>query len=92
MPVYKGKTNNVTLAVERPLYITVAKGKEPELKADLEVPDSTMAPVNSGDALGKIKVTLAGKDLMDAPLVAMNSVDRGTWWQVALDSVLLWFR
>jgi D-alanyl-D-alanine carboxypeptidase (penicillin-binding protein 5/6) len=92
VPVYKGKVNNVTLAVERPLYITVAKGKEPELKADLEVPDSTMAPVNSGDPLGKVKVTLAGKDLMDAPLVAMNSVDRGAWWQVALDSVLLWFR
>lgn len=92
VPVYKGKLNNVALAVERPLYITVAKGKEPELKADLEVPDSALAPVRSGDTLGKVKVTLAGKDLMDAPLVAMNSIDRGTWWQVALDSVLLWFR
>ncbi|MGA8258751.1 MAG: D-alanyl-D-alanine carboxypeptidase family protein [Arenicellales bacterium] len=92
VPVYKGKQDNVTLAVERPLYITVAKGKEPELKADLVVPDSTMAPVHSGEALGKVRVTLAGKDLMDAPLVAMNSIDRGTWWQVAVDSVLLWFR
>lgn len=92
VPVYKGKLNNVSLAVERPLYITVAKGKEPELKADLEVPDSALAPVNSGDPLGTVKVTLAGKDLMDAPLVAMNTIDRGSWWQVALDSVVLWFR
>jgi len=92
VPVYKGKLDNVSLAVERPLYVTVAKGKEPELKADLQVPDSTTAPVNSGQVLGEVKVTLAGDALMKAPLVAMNSIDRGSWWQVALDSVLLWFR
>lgn len=92
VPVYKGNLDNVSLAVERPLYVTVAKGKEPELKADLQVPDSTMAPVDSGQELGGVTVTLAGDALMEAPLVAMNSIERGTWWQVALDSVLLWFR
>lgn len=92
VPVYKGQRDTVVLAVERPLYVTVAKGKEPELKAELEVVDSTMAPINSGQALGEVKVTLAGDALVDAPLVAMSSIDRGTWWQVALDSVLLWFR
>lgn len=92
VPVYKGQRDNVSVAVERPLYITVAKGKEPELKADLQVPDSIMAPVNSGQVLGEVRVTLAGDALMDAPLVAMNSIERGTWWQVALDSMLLWFR
>lgn len=92
VPVYKGKRDNVSVAVERPLYVTVAKGKEPELKADLQLPDSTMAPVNSGQPLGEVKVTLAGDALVDAPLVAMNTIERGTWWQVALDSVLLWFR
>lgn len=92
VPVFKGALDNVSLAVERPLYVTVAKGKEPELKADLQVPDSTMAPVDSGQALGGVTVTLAGDALMEAPLVAMSSIDRGTWWQVALDSVLLWFR
>lgn len=92
VPVYKGKLDNVSVAVERPMYITVAKGKEPELKADLEVPDSVMAPVNSGQRLGEVRVTLAGDALMDAPLVAMNSIERGAWWQVAMDSVLLWFK
>lgn len=92
VPVYKGKRDNVSVAVERPLYVTVAKGKEPELKADLQVPDSTMAPVNSGQRLGEVRVTLAGDSLMESPLVAMNSIERGSWWQVALDSVLLWFR
>jgi len=92
VPVFKGALDNVSLAVERPLYVTVAKGKEPELKADLQVPDSAMAPVNSGQVLGEVKVSLAGDDLVDAPLVAMNSIERGSWWQVALDSMLLWFR
>lgn len=90
--VYKGKLDNVSVAVERPMYITVARGKEPELKADLQVPESVMAPVNSGQPLGEVKVTLAGDALMETPLVAMNSIERGTWWQVALDSVLLWFQ
>lgn len=92
MPVFKGARSNVSLAVERPLYVTVAKGREPELKTELDVPDSTMAPVQSGQPLGEVRVTLAGKDLMRAPLVAMNTIERGAWWQVALDSVLLWFR
>lgn len=90
--VYKGQLDNVSVAVERPMYITVAKGKEPELKADLQVPESIMAPVDSGQPLGEVRVTLAGEALMEAPLVAMNSIERGTWWQVALDSVLLWFQ
>ncbi|MDZ7840365.1 MAG: D-alanyl-D-alanine carboxypeptidase family protein [Gammaproteobacteria bacterium] len=92
VPVYKGKRDNVSVAVERPLYVTVAKGKEPELKADLQLPESTMAPVSSGQPLGEVRVTLAGDALVDAPLVAMNTIDRGAWWQVALDSMLLWFR
>lgn len=92
VPVYKGKRDNVSVAVERPLYITVAKGKEPELKADLQVPDSTMAPVASGQPLGDVKVTLAGDALMDAPLVAMSTIERGAWWQVALDHVFLWLK
>ncbi|MBS1270394.1 MAG: D-alanyl-D-alanine carboxypeptidase DacA [Gammaproteobacteria bacterium] len=90
--VYKGNRSNVSLAVERPLYVTVAKGREPELKTDLQVPELMLAPLESRQAIGQVKVTLAGKDLMGAPLVAMKSVERGTWWQVALDTVLLWFR
>jgi len=92
VPVFKGARDNVSLTIERPMYITVAKGKEPELKADLQVPDSTMAPVRSGDVLGNVNVTLAGEELARAPLVAMSSIERGAWWQVALDSMLLWFR
>jgi D-alanyl-D-alanine carboxypeptidase (penicillin-binding protein 5/6) len=92
LPVFKGNRDNLSLTVERPLYVTVAKGKEPELKAELQVPESAMAPVRSGDPIGEVNVTLAGESLAEAPLVAMSSIDRGSWWQVALDSVLLWFR
>lgn len=92
VPIYKGALDNVSVAVERPLYVTVARGKEPELKAELQVPEAAMAPVNSGQALGEVRVTLAGDALLQAPLVAMNSIERGSWWQVAMDSMLLWFR
>lgn len=92
VPVYKGNRNNLSLAVERPLYITVAKGREGELKTDLQVPDSTLAPIRSGQIVGEVTVSLAGEDLLNAPLVAMNSIERGAWWQVALDSMMLWFR
>lgn len=92
VPVYKGSRSNVSVAVERPLYVTVAKGKEPELRTDLTLPDYMTAPLGSGESVGQVKVTLAGKELIEAPLVAMASIDRGAWWRVALDSALLWFK
>jgi len=92
VPVYKGSRSNVSVAVERPLYVTVAQGKESELKTDLDLPDSLIAPIRSGTGVGEVRVTLAGEELMVAPLVAMSTIDRGAWWRVALDSALLWFK
>lgn len=92
VPVYKGSRSNLSVAVDRPLYVTVAKGKEPELRTDLRLPDYMTAPVGSGESVGHVKVTLAGNELIEAPLVAMTSIERGAWWRVALDSALLWFK
>jgi len=92
VPVYQGASNSVSVAVERPLYLTLAKGREPELQTELQLPELMTAPVEAGAPIGQVRITLAGRELMEAPLVAMSSVSRGAWWQVALDSVLLWFK
>jgi D-alanyl-D-alanine carboxypeptidase (penicillin-binding protein 5/6) len=89
--VFKGETADVPLGVTEPLFVTVPRGKAAGLQADLNVPESFIAPVDSGQALGTVKVSLAGEELMQRPLVALAAVPEGSWWQRAIDTVLLWF-
>ena len=90
--VFKGETAEVPLGVTEPLFVTVPRGKAAGLQADLDVPESSIAPLDDGQPLGSVKVSLAGEELMQRPLVALNAIPEGSWWQRAIDTVLLWFQ
>ena len=89
--LFKGDSDRVPLGVEEPLFVTVPRGRAAELQANLSVPESYIAPVDLGETLGKVEVTLAGEPLLERPLVALAAIPEGSWWQRAIDSVLLWF-
>jgi len=48
-----------------------------------------LAPIEPGDQLGAVKVTLRDKEVSSRPLVALNGVEKGSFLQRAYDSALM---
>lgn len=51
-----------------------------------------MAPFTKGQAVGTLKVTLAGQPLLDVPLVALDGVEQAGVLGRAWDAVRLWIK
>lgn len=89
--VWKGDHEMTDLGLQNDLYVTIPRGRYDQLEAKLELPDKLIAPVDRSTRLGKVRVHLDEQTVAEANLFALNPIDEGTLWQVAKDSVLLWF-
>jgi D-alanyl-D-alanine carboxypeptidase (penicillin-binding protein 5/6) len=89
--VWKGEMENANLGLTSDLYVTIPRGSYEQLQAKIELPDQVIAPVTQTTRIGRVRIDLDDETLAEANLVALNTVNEGTIWQVAKDSVLLWF-
>ena len=58
--------------------IVFPRGQYDKLKASVELPARLEAPVTQGQAMGEVKVELDGKTVATIPLVAQESVEKGS--------------
>jgi len=89
--VWKGEAENTSLGLENDLYVTIPRGSYDRLRAQIELPAQVIAPVMKTTELGTIRINLNQEVVAEKNLVALNTINEGTIWQVAKDSVLLWF-
>jgi D-alanyl-D-alanine carboxypeptidase (penicillin-binding protein 5/6) len=89
--VWKGETESADLGLTTDLYVTIPRGSYEQLQAKIELPDQVIAPVTQTTQIGRVRINLDNETLAEANLVALNTVNEGTIWQIAKDSVLLWF-
>ena len=89
--IWKSANENTRLGVLDDLYITVRRGVYDQLQSTLDVPAIIEAPVAAGQAVAELKVRLDDKELLSAPLRALDDSPVGTIWQRMRDSVSLWF-
>jgi D-alanyl-D-alanine carboxypeptidase (penicillin-binding protein 5/6) len=89
--VWKGDREKLKLGLEKDLYVTIPKRQYKNLEAAMSIEPKLMAPATKGDRVGKVNVTLTGESVAEVPLVALESIGRGSLIQRAKDSVLLWF-
>ena len=90
--VFKGERDIVPVGIGRDLYVTLPHGTFRKLKADLSVNEVQIAPVAKTQKMGLLKLSLAGKPISEYPLVALDDIPEGAWWQQLLDTVRLWIR
>ena len=50
-----------------------------------------MAPVSAGTALGSVQVKLGEDIVAEQPLVSLQDVSEGSFWQRITDEALLYF-
>ena len=89
--VWKGSADTVAVGVAQPLLVTTQRGKYANLKASMELPATLEAPIAKGQQLGVAKVTLDGKEVASAPLVALAAVEEGGFFRRLWHSLLLWW-
>ena len=89
--VWKGTTKEVQLGVAEPLLVGVPRGRYGDLKPTMDVPKLLEAPITKGQAIGTVKVTLDGKVVAQAPLVALNAVEQGGFFRRLWDSLMRWW-
>lgn len=90
--VWKGDSERTDLGLKDDMFVTIPRGSYEQLQAKVELPTQLVAPVDRSTKLGTVRIDLDQKTVAQGNLFALNTIDEGTIWQVAKDSVLLWFQ
>jgi len=89
--VWKGVTENIDLGINEDLYITIPRGKLKKLDTIVELDDTIIAPVTMGDVQGNVRIVLEGEDLTSRPLLALRTINQGSFFNRLKDEIKLLF-
>jgi D-alanyl-D-alanine carboxypeptidase (penicillin-binding protein 5/6) len=89
--IWKGSSETIALGIDDALYVTIPRGQYESLDASMNIDQRIMAPVTAGQALGTVQVTLDEKVVASQPLVSLQSIGEGSFWQRITDEGLLYF-
>jgi len=86
--VWSGELETVTVGLAEDLSIAIPRGSYDDLDATMDIDTNIEAPVEKGQQIGEVKVSLDGKVLESVPLVALETVNKGNLFQQVKDYVL----
>ncbi len=89
--LFKGAAEVAKLGVARPALVTIPRGAYPRLKANMNVPKPLLAPISKGAQVGTLSVTLDGRQVLAAPLVALEEYPAAGFAGRLWDSARLWW-
>lgn len=89
--VWKGLGDRVALSVPATIQVTIPRGSHTNIKAESRVDTVIEAPVEQGQVLGELVISLDGETLANANLVATNAIREAGLFSRLWDSVLLMF-
>jgi len=89
---WKGAQPMVKVGVASDLSIAVPKGYADKVKSEFVGPAKPLiAPIEAGQPIGTIKVSIDGKHYGNYPVVALESVPLGGFFTRLIDTIRLWF-
>ncbi|MEX1198108.1 MAG: D-alanyl-D-alanine carboxypeptidase family protein [Pseudohongiellaceae bacterium] len=89
--VWSGAENNVDLGIAEDVYLTVPRGASDDMQATLDIPDTLRAPIEAGQVIGSVALTLNDEELYNGEVVAINAVERGGFFKRLIDALTLFF-
>jgi D-alanyl-D-alanine carboxypeptidase (penicillin-binding protein 5/6) len=89
--VWKGASPEVGLALQRDLYVTGQRGQTGSVKAEFQLPDRLIAPLDAKTPIGKVNILVDGTTIATHDLYPAQDVARGGLFRRASDTVRLWF-
>jgi len=89
--LWMGESEDVPLGLHEDLWVTVPRGRYDLMQAAMELQTPLMAPVSPEDVVGRVRVSLEGRELADRSLHPLQAARQAGLLRRALHSVLLWF-
>lgn len=86
--VRKGETSKLQVGLAEDFYVTAPRKHFSELKAETQLDKAIVAPINKGDTVGNLVVTLEGETIASKPLVAMDTIAQGGLFRRLYDAAL----
>ncbi|CAH0345615.1 D-alanyl-D-alanine carboxypeptidase family protein [Bacillus sp. CECT 9360] len=81
--VSKGNRKTVTGVTSEPISILTKKGGTPKDFTQKIILDKDLkAPIKQGDQIGTLKFSKDGKTVVDSPIVAKETIDSASWWEM----------
>lgn len=90
--VWKGELEQLGVGLLEDLYVTIPRGQYKSLDAVMEINKNIEAPVEKGQQLGMVRVLLNNDEILSRPLVALQAVDKGSFWQRTKDQIIKLFQ
>jgi D-alanyl-D-alanine carboxypeptidase (penicillin-binding protein 5/6) len=85
--IWKGELDQVEGTVNHDVIITIPKGANQRVSAEIERTEPLVAPVTTGQRIGTLRVRLDNQVLLEQALVAKTDVPEGGWASRLWDSV-----
>ncbi|MFM1896675.1 MAG: hypothetical protein RLZZ385_1749 [Pseudomonadota bacterium] len=91
LPVWSGKQTAVDLGIADEVYITIPRGQAAAMQANMSVDEVVHAPLEQGQVMGSITVTLEDDLLYQGNVIAMQAVEQGGLLKRFIDWLTLFF-
>ncbi|MCG8316592.1 MAG: D-alanyl-D-alanine carboxypeptidase [Pseudomonadales bacterium] len=93
--IWLGKNDTIKLGVNEDIWITIPRGADKDVKAQLDFPSQLKAPIAKGEDVGTVKLMLDDQVLRETSLVALEEVEEAgifkRLWQTILLFVMSFF-
>ncbi|MBB3169274.1 D-alanyl-D-alanine carboxypeptidase family protein [Simiduia aestuariiviva] len=89
--VWGGQRDEVQLGVAKRVALTIPRGAEKALKAELQLPEVIKAPLSAGQQMGRLTISLEGETLYDQSLVVTEDVAEAGFFARLWDGIKLFF-
>ncbi|RIX49100.1 MAG: D-alanyl-D-alanine carboxypeptidase [Rhodocyclales bacterium GT-UBC] len=89
--VWKGQESSLKAGFTSDLSIAVPKGYADKIKADFVAEPRLIAPIQAGQKVGTLKVSIEGKPYNEYPVLALENIGLGNIFVRIIDTIRLWF-
>jgi len=89
--VWGGTHGAINLGLEENIVVTVPRGARDSLTAQMDIGNEIHAPLEQGQQLGVLTVSMDGKEIAHVPLVALNAVEEAGFFSRLWDAISLFF-
>ncbi|MCD8503877.1 MAG: D-alanyl-D-alanine carboxypeptidase [Burkholderiaceae bacterium] len=90
--VWEGTTQTASLGTTDAIWLTIPRGKTGDVQLVAQRPDPLIAPLEAGQRVGTLTLTVDGKPLRTLPLDVLTSVEQAGFFGRAIDQLKLWLQ
>ncbi len=89
--VWQGAAPELALGLDEDLYVTIPRNQYSRLNAVTRINPALTAPIRRGDPHGSVEVTLDEANVAIRPLVALQTIEEGGFFQRMTDRIMMMF-